>query len=185
MPRPTLQILFAIVLVLAANYFWDPTPAPLPDAQTRERQQALPRTYLSEARIWTFDENGELSEIVEADSMEQYPQHDVSNIEQPRFYSHSADDRTWSAFAARGQFHHREQRLELRKDVVLEHDQTGTRAVTEELDIYLKSKVAVSKTLVTITQADNRTTADGMRAKLERETIELKPNVESTYVQLP
>jgi len=185
MLRPLLQVLFAVVLVIAVNHFWDPSPAPVPDPQTSERQRTLPRTYLSNARIWTFDQEGQLSEIVEASRMEQYPQQDVSNITEPRFYAHSEDDRTWSASAARGQFHHRQERLELRQLVVLEHDQTGARVDTEALDILLKNNTAVSKSPVTITQGENRTTADGMLAILERETIELGPNVESIYVERP
>lgn len=185
MPRPALQILLAITLVVAANYFWDPSTAPVPDADTSERQQALPKTYLQTARTSSYDEQGNLTEILEATRVEQFPQRNESRITEPRFYSHSQDNTTWSASAKRGRFFHRGQRLLLRNHVVLTHDQTGTRMDTHALDIYLKTKTAESKMNVTITQGENRTTAEGMVANLDQETIKLKPNVESIYVQSP
>lgn len=183
MPRPLLQVLFALALVLAANYYWDPSTGQTPDAGTSQRQQDLPRTYIKNARTWSFDEEGNLSDIVEALLIEQFPQRKQSNITEPRFYSHSEDDKTWSASAKRGVFVHSKERLVLRDSVVLNHDQTGTRMNSNALDIYLKTRTAESKRKVIITRGQSRTTADGMVANLDQETIRLKPNVESIYVK--
>lgn len=185
MPRPLLQILFALSLVLAANYYWDPSPARTLDPETRERQQALPRTYIETARTWSFDEQGNLSDIVEAQRVEQFPQRRLSNITEPRFYSHSENDKTWSASATRGSYFDGAERLVLRNNVVLTHDQSGTTMNTHALDIYLESRTAQSKRKVIITRGQNRTTADGLLADLDRETLKLKPNVESIYVVQP
>ena len=68
------------------------------------------------------------------------------------------------------------------RHVVLTHDQTGTRMDSNALDIDLRTRTASSKQKVVITQGQNRTTADGLYADLDRETLELKPNVESIYV---
>ena len=67
MTRPLLQVLLALTLVLAANYFWDPRPALQPDHATSKRQVALPQTYIDGARSRAFDEQGNLSDIVEAE----------------------------------------------------------------------------------------------------------------------
>lgn len=182
MPRPLLQVLFALSLVLAANYYWDPSPAHKLDADTNARQQALPRTYIQTARTWSFDEEGKLSDIIEAQRVEQFPQRNRSSIIEPRFYSHSENDKTWSASAKRGLFVHAAERLVLRNNVVLTHDQTGTRMNSHALDIYLKTRTAESKRKVIITRGQNRTTAIGLLADLDRETLELKTNVESIYV---
>lgn len=183
MPRPALQILFALSLVLAANYYWDPSTTPIQDPDTLERQEALPRSYIKSARTWSFDENGNLSDIVEAVLVEQFPQRKQSRLTEPRFYSHSEDDKTWSASAKRGLFLHGKERLVLRDSVVLNHDQTGTRMDSSALDIHLKSRTAESKRKVIITRGENRTTANGLVANLDLETIHLKPNVESIYVK--
>lgn len=188
MPRPLLQILFALTVVSAINYYWyygsSRTSVPA-DTETSKRQESLPRTYIKTARIWSFDESGKLSEIIEADLLEQFPQRNRSLITEPRFYSHSEDDKTWSASAKRGHFVHSTERLVLRDTVVLYHDQTGTKVESHALDIHLNSRIAESRRKVTITQNQNRTTADGMVANLGQETIQLKPNVESIYVKPP
>lgn len=185
MPRPVLQVLLALSLVLAANYFWDPGAGNTPDADTRARQEALPRTYIKNVRTWSFDENGQLNDIVEAILVEQFPQRKQSLITEPRFYAHSENDKTWSASAKRGTFFHGGERLALRDTVVLNHDQTGTRMESNALNIELRKRIAWSKRKVVVTHARSRTTANGMLAELDRETIQLKPKVESIYVKPP
>ena len=186
MPRPALQLLLAIVLSVAAIYYWKPSTAPEGiDQETSIRQQTLPKTYLQKTRSWSYDADGNLANILEADSVEQFPRGGESFIVQPRFYSHSGNDRTWTATAKRGRYQDRKQRLLLRQNVVLANDQTGTRLEGHALDIELTNKIARSRKKVTITQGDNLTRADGMIAKLDQETITLGPNVESIYVQQP
>lgn len=185
MPRLSLQILAAIALVAAANYYWKPQTSHNPDLDTQARQQDLPKTYIWQTRAWTFDEDGGLTDILEAERVEQFARGNVSLLTEPRFYAHSEDDRTWSAVAARGRYEERSQRLLLRKNVELTHDQTGTRMQTNALDIQVDEKIATSQKTVTILQQQNRTTADGMIARMNEETITLTPNVESTYEQLP
>ena len=185
MPRASLQILLAIVLGMAATYYWDPRTAPVADPDTSARRQALPRSYLQAPLSWTYNEQGSLTEILEATSVEQYPQRDESLIDAPRFYAHSGDDKTWSATAARGSFRHSTETLTLLENVSLSHDQTGARLETAAMDIDLDARTATSRTPVTITYEDNVTRADGMIARLELETITLMPNVESIYVQRP
>lgn len=185
MPRLSLQILLAIGVALAANYYWSPQTSPAADADTRERQQDLPKTYLWQTQAWSFDENGALTDILEADRMEQFARGGVLLIQQPRFYAHSGDDRTWSAVAERGRFEEHSQRLLLRKNVALTHDQTGTALRTHAMDIQVDQKVATSQRPVTIVQGQNRTTAEGMIARMAEETITLKPNVESIYETQP
>ena len=185
MPRPTLQVLLAIALVLAANYYWSPLPSQSPDPQAMKRQGELPQTYIEHTRAWSFDDSGELTDILEADRVEQFQQGSVSLLTKPRFYAHSGNDKTWSAVADRGRFETHRERLLLRKKVVLIHDQTGTRMDTHALDIEVDDKIATSQKPVTLTQGDNRTTAEGLIANLNDETFILKANVESIYEPLP
>lgn len=185
MPRLPLQILLAITVLVAAGYFGRPQTAGTPDSQTSIRQQELPQTYLTSVRAWSFDEDGMLTDIIEADGVEQFPRRNLSLIQEPRFYAHSGDDKTWSASAERGRGDDKSERLLLRKNVVLVHDQTGTRLDTHALDIDLDQQVATSKRKVTVVQGNNRTTADGIEVRMEDETIMMKPNVESIYAQAP
>lgn len=185
MPRPALQILLALAVLLAASYYWKPQTAATPDLATSERREALPLTYIKTVRTWAFDEQGFLSDILEAERVDRFRDGDYSMMMEPKFYSHSEQGKTWSAKATRGRWEHNRERLLLRKNVVLSHDQTGTNMATHVLDIHLDKRTAESNRQVAITQGNNQTVADGMVANLVTETISLKPNVESIYVQSP
>ena len=185
MPRLILQVLLAVTLLVAAGYFWRPQTAGTADVQTTQRQRELPQTYLQSVRAWSYDEQGLLTDIVEADNVEQFPRRQLSLISQPRFYAHSGDDKTWSASAERGRGDERRDLLLLRKNVVLIHDQSGARLDTQLLDIDLDRQIASSDRRVTVVQGNNRTVADGIEVRMEDETILMKPNVESIYAQAP
>ena len=109
MPRLPLQILLAIVLVLAANHYWNPETAESPDLDTSARRHELPKTYLEVVRAWTFDEGGKLTDIVEAERLEQWSQvqlivqldHEVirpQNVDQPFGRRERYLDRTFHLF---------------------------------------------------------------------------------------
>lgn len=185
MPRPLLQILLALTLLLAAKLLWDPRPGSTPDEQTSRRLDTLPKTYIDQVQTWSFDENGNLNDMLEARRVERYSRGDYSMITEPRLYSHSEDGRTWSMSAERGRFQHDEEQLLLRRNVILSHDQTGSRMRTNALDVQLSARTARGDRPVTIVQGDNRTTADGLVVDLEQETVLLKPNVETLYVPPP
>ena len=104
-------------------------------------------------------------------------------FENPKLYSHHADNRTWSASALHGRMYDDNEMLELSENVVLLSDQSGGRMETDAMVVELANKVATSENPVLIIQGENRTRADGMIADLEKERFELKPNVESVYVQ--
>ncbi len=182
MPRPLLQVLLALTLLLAVNLLWDPRPGSVPDEQTSRRQGALPKTYIEEVQTWSFDEKGNLNDMLEARRVDQFSRGDYSMIVEPRLYSHSEDGRTWSMSAERGRFEHDDDQLLLRKNVILSHDQTGTRMSTHTLDVQLEERTARGDRPVTIVQGENRTTADGLFVDLEQETVLLTPNVETLYV---
>lgn len=183
MPRPFLQLLLALALGLAASYYWEPKAGKAPDPETTARQKSLPKNYLENTRTWSYDEHGQLSEILEAASAEHFPQRNESLLEQPRYYSHHGDDRTWSAQATRGRYVHNRELLILRDGVDLTNDQTGGRLTSESMTLNLVKKTARSQVPVLITQGPHQTRADGMLAHLDREQIRLLKNVESTYVQ--
>ena len=182
MPRPFLQLLLLLTLGFAASYYWVPQLRDTPDPATSARQRNLPKSYIEEARSWLYNEQGALTEIMEADSVEDFPQRDESLMEAPRLYSLNGDDNTWSASASRGRFVTSAETLVLIDDVKMAHDQTGTRLESDLIRINLENKTARSIKPVTITSKQGKTTADGMVAFLEKERVIMKPNVESIYV---
>jgi LPS export ABC transporter protein LptC len=181
MPRVSLQLLLALVLVLAASYYWKPGTEQGADPETSARRKLLPQTYLYAVRSWSYSEEGSLANILEADQAEYFSHDDQTRMQAPRFYSHNGDDKTWSAAAVRGRLHNASKKLLLQENVFLSHDQTGGRLETSEMFINIEKKIATSFKPVTITQGLHRTVADGMVAKLEEEQILLKTNVESIH----
>lgn len=183
MPRGHLQLLLALLLIIAGSYYWEPSPDPVADPETEARRQSLPQTYLQTTRSWAYNDQGTLTEIIEAERVEYYPPEDFTLMESPRFYAHNKDNKTWSASSRLGRFRHKYERLTLSQDVTLNHDQTGTRLETKKMSIDLRQKIATSEKPVTITQGLNQTRAGGMVANLELEEILLSPDVESIYAK--
>ena len=185
MPRISLQIMLGISIALATFYFWQPADLRTPDAETAERRNDLPKTYLHNIRRWHYDEKGQLADIMEAVQAQDFASTRETLFSQPRIYSHDGNDRTWSASAEEGRMRHGPQTLYLRRKVQLLNDQTGARLDTRAMTLNLRNKTAVSRVPVTITQGENQTRADGMVADLNLEQIRLQPNVESIYVPPP
>ncbi len=182
MRRPLIHILLALGLLLVVNYYWNSHSASRSSQQAAQGDgERLPQSYIDTARTRSFSADGTLSDIVEAQHIEQYGRNGFALLTEPRMYAHSANDRTWTASSERGRFESGRQRLLLRENVVLIHDQTDTRLETRAIDVDLEQRVASSDTPVTITQGENRTKARGMLARLNEETISLGPEVESIY----
>lgn len=182
MPRPFLQLLLALTLILAASYYWQASTDPAADSATSARRRSLPQSYLETTRSWSYSREGMLANILEAERAEYFSAGQETVLQAPRFYAHNGDDKTWSAAAATGRFDHRSETLVLDEDAVLVHDQSGGRLETGAITIDVNARVATSTAPVTLTQGFNRTSARGMVANLEDETILMTPNVESTYV---
>ena len=79
MPRTYLQAALAITLLIAASYYLSSSLEPSPEVSAW--QIALPKTYLVASRTSTYDENGALSEVLEADKATFYPSQKHSLLE--------------------------------------------------------------------------------------------------------
>ncbi|MEQ9463383.1 MAG: LPS export ABC transporter periplasmic protein LptC [Haliea sp.] len=140
------------------------------------------QTYLVNTRSLAFAEDGALAEVMEASRIEHFAADDVSSLQQPRFYSHDGNDRTWAAAAEQGELKHRTSMLLLSHNVVLSNDQSGGTLQAQAMALDLRLRTASSKVPVTAEMDGNVLQADGMFADLANETILLQPNVEGIYV---
>jgi len=181
MPRPYLQALLAITIVLATSYYLSQESQP--DAEVSAWQQALPKTYLVNTRSSSFNEQGTLTDVLEAADAKFYPKRKESLLESPRLYSHNTDDDIWSASADSGRFEHKRETLFLSNNVVLSNDIHQVLLETEKMKIDLRRNTAVSRAPVLITQGDSSTRAESMIADLDAQTVRLQRNVESVYVK--
>jgi len=174
--------LLAAILASLAVWYWTAVGDGVIDRPMPQADADLVQTYLVNTRSMSFAEDGSLAEVMEAVRIEHFGGEDVSEIEQPSFYSHDGNNRTWSASAERGRLKHSSSVLILRRNVVLSNDQSGGTLQTEAMTLHLRLRTAQSKVAVTAKLGDNVLRADGMFANLANETILLQPNVEGTYV---
>ena len=179
MPRPLLSVLLLVALTGALAYYWDPESVLKFEEPGQHR--ALPKTYLVNTRSITYDEQGSLSEILEASDVRYFPNQKRSLIVEPRYYAHNGNNRTWSVSSDTGRFLDKLEILFLEGNVMLTDDQSEGHLNTEAMQISLRRKIATSRLPVTLTRGLNITTADGMQADMNKEQIRLMPNVESIY----
>ncbi|WP_162300002.1 LPS export ABC transporter periplasmic protein LptC [Kineobactrum sediminis] len=180
-PALRLQILLGLALALVAGYYWIAGGDGATDSAALIRENQPVSTYLVNSRSWSYAVDGSLAEVMEADRVEHFGMEDVSLLMRPRFYSHDGNDRTWTASADRGRLVHATNILALQDDVLLINDQTGGTLETQSMQLNLEQKTATSTTPVTVRQDTSILRAGGMFADLNRQTIQLRPNVESVY----
>ncbi len=180
MPRPFLSLLLLAALTAAVAYYWNPDA--ILELSSPRGKDVLAKTYLTNTRTLSYDEQGSLTEILEASEVRDIPGEKRSLITAPRYYSHNGDDQTWSVASDRGRFLHTRELLFLEGNVILTNDQNGGHLNTEAMQLNLESKIATSTVPVTITLGQNTMKAKGMVADLNREQIRMMPDVESVYV---
>lgn len=174
--------LLAVVLASLAVWYWTLVGDGAGERSPLPGDAELVQTYLVNTRSMAYAEDGALAEVMEAARIEHFGREDVSELRQPRFYSHDGNDRTWSARADRGTLKHHNSVLILRRNVVLSNDQSGATLQTRAMALNLRLRTARSQVPVTAQLDGNILRADGMFADLANETILLQPNVEGTYV---
>ena len=180
MSKTMLPLLLVITVLAYFVYNWGPQE--IISAATPDQDQTLTKTYLVNTRTLSYDEQGILTQILEAARVEQYVKKKHSLLQQPRMYSHTGDNQSWSVRSDRGLYLPRREVVNLRGKVIFTNDQRQLELVTESMRINLKSETAESKVPVTITQGLTTTIAQGMTADLKKEQIRMEPNVESIYV---
>ena len=181
MPRPYLQVLLALTVVAIVGYIGIFGTGP--SSEVGAWQKDLPQTYLYNARTSSYNEEGALTDVLEAATASFYPSKKESVIEFPKLYSHNIDDDSWSASADSGRFDNRREILILTDNVSLVNDTNAVELSTERMKIDFRKNMATSRVPVTITNGPNSTRADGMIADLDTQTVRLQSNVESIYVK--
>jgi lipopolysaccharide export system protein LptC len=180
MPRPFLFLLLLAALTAALAYYWNPDAILELGGVTKEN--SLAKTYLTNTRTLSYDQQGSLTEIMEASEVRFIPAEKHSLVTDPRYYSHNRDNQTWSVASDQGRFTHNREVLFLQGNVILTNDQNDGQLITEAMQVNLKTDIATSTVPVTIIQGPSTIKAKGMVADLNKEKIRMMPDVESIYV---
>lgn len=180
--RSLLQGLAAAAVIIVIVYFQTDGNKHLPPSATGPEGEALPYSYIFNSRTWMYEKNGALAEVVESSSTKYFAERNQSILEQPRYFSHNGSNQTWAASARRGDYFHRNGKLELSNDVLLHNDANQADLKTESLSVDTVNKIAASSTPVAVVQGSNKITALGMSADLKAQTLQFKGKVNSIYV---
>lgn len=163
-------ILSCMVLLVAIVTEWliDGTrDAPIESDLTRND----PDTYMVDATIREFDEQGELQHTLQAARYTHFPLTDVTQLEAPRIELKSQTRQPWKIKSNHGrllsQSDFREQVVELWDDVVAVGERGDGRTVkiqTQSLTVYPEREYAETNEKVFIDDSMGRTTASGLKA---------------------
>ena len=88
---------------------------------------------------------------------------------------------SWSAQADFGYIDETAQTITLDGSVILSHDSNTLRLTTEQLTLDLDQDIAHTDRAVALVHGNIRTTALGVRARLNEQSFTLLSNVDSTY----
>jgi len=177
-PFVALAVASALGLTLALSF----NSNAVLEFQNSKDSNPLIKTYLVNMRSLEYEKSGKLKGTLEAPSMQYYSGEKVVKLVDPRYFFHNDNAEGWSVTSRKGHFFDKQDMLFLEGNVVLTNHQNGNHLNTEEMQLNLQDNIASSNILVTITQGPDTISALGMVADLSKERINMKPNVESTYV---
>jgi len=177
-PFVALAVASALGLTLALSF----NSNAVLEFQNSQDSNPLIKTYLVNMRSLEYEKSGKLKGTLEAPSMQYYSGEKVVKLVDPRYFFHDDNAEGWSVTSRKGHFFDKQDMLFLEGNVVLTNHQNGNHLNTEEMQLNLQDNIASSNILVTITQGPDTISALGMVADLSKERINMKPNVESTYV---
>lgn len=170
-----LSIPICLTLLLALIY-WQP------QEQTQITQE--PNTpssdyYFKNVVLKQFSEKGELSSQVSAKKMEHFTTNNASTITEPKVTFISNKNSTWQLTSDQGEYSHNANQLALTGNVSISEtvDTYSTLIQTENLQLDLNKKTAITHNNVQIKASNNLTHAIGMQADFHQDLIHLKAQV--------
>lgn len=180
--RRILNILFLCLLAAAAagTWYWS-RPAPSDDARQRAREGALPTYYVRDAVLLRTDETGRVRYRIHAEYAEEKPGGGALLLDDVRIEFREDEQIPWRVRAGRAAAWIEDQALELAGGVELVRDSTGdgppTVVRTETLLLEPLRQFASASGRVTFVLGPNELVADGLKAFLKEDRLELESNV--------
>lgn len=185
--NPLVWLGAALLIALAA--IWDFSPEDLMRDDPADEEQ-FPEAYLIDSETRRFDAEGRLHYHLTSERADQFqylPDQtsdlDYSLIVQPQMSMYGETDDPWHLRADMGQSNAEGDRIELWDNVRAWQDTEAGRSelTTPALVIFPARQFAETDKAVKMRSPQGVTDAVGMRADLERDTIELLSEVRGTY----
>lgn len=148
-----------------------------------------PQEYMRQVSVWAFTETGDLKHYLSADYWAYLPSTQSSILTTPFLTIYKPDKTLWNIQAKKGNIQqptlgHIDQ-VELSGTVILHRPATANvmpiKLETENLRYQPKIQYAETEHFITMTKPDLKITGVGMRAFLEKSSVELLHNVKTFY----
>jgi LPS export ABC transporter protein LptC len=153
------------------------------DSERAAAPTAQPELYIRQPRWDQFDAQGRLLRQLRARRAEQWPDERYARLFEPHLDIHDRRQRQWQLSALRGRLPGNGDPLLLRDQVVLHSGDAGKGPVlrTDSLNVARDGTLVETDAAVVLQSGNWHFSADGLRAELGRERIELFNRVRGTH----
>lgn len=182
-----------IAVAVIALIAWWFTPQDKPTIANKTWLEKYPQEYMHDVAVWAFTEEGMLKHHLSAHYWAYTPDQHASQLSSPHLTVFKPDNTVWYIDA---KFGHVKQpslgsidQVELSDTVVLKRPATFNlmpiTLETEVLRYQPKKQYAETDKKIKLTKPDLTITGEGMRAYLDKNSVELLNNVKSNFMASP
>lgn len=181
------NLFFILLLLVSGLLFWTKPADKAPEATFQLDKQ--PQEYMVKAFVTIFTEKGDLKNQLSADYWAYFPTTKTSTLIAPHLTVYKADGTLWHVDAKHGSLQQPTiasiEKIILQDHVILERPQTNKaipiKLETELLDYHPKKQFAESDQFITMTKPGLKVTGTGLRAFLDKSSVELLHDVKTYY----
>lgn len=154
-----------------------------PQQHERPANSARPASdyYGEQVHILDYDRQGELAQRINSPSIQHLTSDDLLHLTQPSGQLLRPGQPDWTLRADTGRLDEKGAMLWLEGNVEAARKDGSTRLQTATLRVEPQRKYAETDDAVIISAPQGRTESQGMRAFLDRDTVELKSRVKGRY----
>ena len=142
-----------------------------------------PTWYLVNANIKSFDQTGRLETQSKSSLLEHFEQKDISLIQNPDITNFNEDGSEWYLTANNGKVFAGSDDIEFSRNAKVRKNSPAVLIESEYFFARTDASYLTTSKPVKITTPEGITTAIGMEAYLNDETVKLLNNVKTTYVE--
>jgi LPS export ABC transporter protein LptC len=179
-----------LLLVLIVGFlFWMKSIDQSKVAELSVQFDKQPQEYMIQAFVTVFTEKGHIKNQLSADYWAYFPETSLSLLTMPHLTIHKPDGTVWNIDAKRGNLAQPTlgtiEKITLTDQVVLKRPATQNvtpiTLETETLDYHPKKQYVAGDQLITMTKPGLKITGIGLRAFLDKGSVELLHDVKTYY----
>ena len=176
--------LSGVLLIVAALSLWltlghgEPIPVVI-----EADEASITKSYLEEAERWTYDVQGQRSQVLTIDSAQQRSGHPATFLSGLTFEGPDDSGRFWRVTAGAGQLKPNQNELHLTKGVEVRESEGNGVLTTPRLRVLMSQERLVNRAPVKLTLKDSVTTARGMDIDMRQSVVKLLSEVETVFYE--